>query len=52
MPWLLLEVLSVGVLGCNVDYSASVEQTKLTHLQGENSEVHYVYSLKAKIVFN
>ena len=52
VPWLLLEVLSVGVLGCNVDYSASVEQTKLTHLQGENSEVHYVYSLKAKIVFN
>ena len=36
MPWLLLEVLSVGMLGCNVDCSASVEQTKLIHLQGEN----------------
>ena len=52
MPWLLLEVLSVGMFGCNVDCSASVEQAKLIHLQGENSEVHYVYSLKAKIVFN
>ena len=36
MPWLLLEVLSVDMLGCNVDCSASVEQTKLIHLQGED----------------
>ena len=36
MPWLLLEVLSVGMLGCNVDCSPSAELTKLIHLQGEN----------------
>ena len=52
VPWLPLEVLSVGMRGCNVDCSASVEQTKLIHLQAENLEVHYVYSLKAKIIFN
>ena len=34
VPWLLLEVISVGMLGCNVDCSASVEQTKLIHLTG------------------